>query len=86
MRLALLLLAIAIASLARSGAVRAEFNCFQTPGEGIRCACIGASDCAEMTSSGSCKSEAACDMGELGAIICSCKASHAAKVGGRPLS
>jgi hypothetical protein len=85
-RLALLVLALAIASLAGSGAARAEFNCFQTPGEGISCACIGASDCAEMTSSGSCKSEAACDKGELGAIICSCKGSHAAKVSGRPFT
>ena len=34
MRLALLLFAIVIASLAGSEAARAEFNCFQTPGEG----------------------------------------------------
>ena len=84
MRLALLVLALAIALLAGSGKARIEFNCFQTPGEGNRCSCIGASDCSDMKNSGSCKAEAACDKGELGAIICSCKAAHAAKVSGRP--
>ena len=84
MRLALLVLALAVASLAGSMGAGAEFKCFQTPDEGIRCACIGASDCGEMKNSGNCKSEAVCDKGELGAIICSCKAAHPAKVGGRP--
>ena len=65
-----------IASLAGSMGAGAEFICFQTPGEGIRCACIGASDCSEMRNSGSCKSEAECDKGELGAIVCSCKATR----------
>jgi hypothetical protein len=71
MRVALLVLTFTIASLAGSMGARAEFNYFQTPGEGMRCACIGASDCSEMKNSGSCKSEAACDEGELGAIVCS---------------
>ena len=74
MRIALLILTLMIASLAGSMGAGAEFNCFRTPGEGIRCACIGASDCSEMRNSGSCKSEAECDKGELGAIVCSCKA------------
>ena len=84
MRAALLVLILMSAPLAGSMGAGAEFKCFQTPGEGIRCACIGASDCGEMKNSGNRKSEAVCDKGELGAIICSCKAAHAAKVGGRP--
>jgi hypothetical protein len=83
MRLALLVLALAVASLAGIVGAGAEFNCFKTPGEGTRCACIGASDCSQMKNSGSCKSEAECDKGELGAIICSCKAARA-NVGGTP--
>jgi hypothetical protein len=79
MRIALLVLTLTIASLSRSMDARAEFNCFQTPGEGVRCACIGASDCSEMKNSGSCKSEAECDKGELGAIVCSCKATRTPK-------
>jgi hypothetical protein len=82
MRIALLVLTLTMASLAGSMGAGAEFNCFQTPGEGIRCACIGASDCSEMKNSGSCKSEAECDKGELGAIVCSCKA---ARSGPRPM-
>ena len=77
MRIALLILTLMIASLAGSMGAGAEFNCFQTPGEGIRCACIGASD------SGSCKSEAECDKGELGAIVCRCKAARTPKADGR---
>ena len=54
MRAALLVLILISAPLAGSMGAGAEFKCFQTPGEGIRCACIGASDCSEMKSSGSC--------------------------------
>jgi hypothetical protein len=79
MRVALLVLTLTIASLVGSRGSRAEFNCFQTPGEGIRCACIGASDCSDMKNSGSCKSEVECDKGELGAIVCSCKAARTPK-------
>jgi hypothetical protein len=79
MRTALLVLTLTIASLAGSMDARAEFNCFQTPGEGVRCACIGASDCSEMKNSGSCKSEAECDKAELGAIVCSCRAALSPK-------
>jgi hypothetical protein len=43
------------------------------PGEGSRCACIGANDCTEMKNSDSCKSEAECDKGELGAIFAAAK-------------
>ena len=74
MRAALLVLTLTMASLEVSVSAQAEFNCFQTPGEGVRCACIGTTDCSEMKNSGSCKSEPMCDKGELGAIICSCKA------------
>jgi hypothetical protein len=79
MRLALLVLILTIGSFAGSMGAGAEFNCFKTPGEGIRCACMGASDCSEMKNSGSCKSEAECDKGELGAVVCSCKAARTPK-------
>jgi hypothetical protein len=79
MRVALLVLTLTMASLAGSMRAGAEFNCFQTPGEGIRCACIGASGCSEMKNSGSCRSEPECDNGELGAIVCSCKAARTPK-------
>jgi hypothetical protein len=74
MRFALLIVTLTLVSLTWNWNASAEFNCFETPGEGSRCACIGANDCAEMKNSGSCKSEAECDKGDLGAIICSCKA------------
>ena len=35
-------------------------------------------DCSEMKNSGRCNSEAECDKGELGAVMCSCKA-HASR-------
>jgi hypothetical protein len=74
MRFALLIITLTLASLAWNRNASAEFNCFETPGEGARCACIGANDCTDMKNSDSCKSEAECDKGDLGAIICSCKA------------
>ena len=85
MRVALLVLILMMASLLGSMRAGAEFNCFRTPGEGIRCACIGASDCSEMKNSGSCKSEAECDKAELGAIICSCKAAPSPKADRRSM-
>lgn len=60
MRVALLVVILALASLGWNWDARAEFNCFETPGEGSRCACIGANDCTEMKNSDNCKSEAAC--------------------------
>jgi hypothetical protein len=81
MRVALLVLNLTMASLAGSMRAGAEFNCFQTPGEGIRCACIGTRDCSDMKNSGSCKSEVECDKRELGAIICSCKAARTPRQG-----
>ena len=83
MRGALLVVTVALASLTGSLDAWGEFNCFETPGEGVRCACIGASDCSEMKNSGSCKSVAECDKGELGAIICSCAAARSSRAGGR---
>ena len=80
MRVALLVVILALASLGWNWDARAEFNCFETPGEGD--ACIGANDCTEMKNSDNCKSEAACDKGELGAIICSCKAARPSKAVG----
>ena len=56
------------ASLVGSLDAEAEFNCFATPGEGVRCACIGLNDCSEMKNSDSCKSDPECDKNELGAI------------------
>jgi hypothetical protein len=41
MRVALLVVILALASLGWNWDARAEFNCFETPGEGSRCACIG---------------------------------------------
>jgi hypothetical protein len=82
MRVALLVLSLAVTSLVGSLDARAEFNCFETPGEGVRCACIGENDCGEMKNSDSCKSDPQCDKGELGAIICSCKAARTSKAGG----
>jgi hypothetical protein len=83
MRVALPVLALTAASLVGSLDAWAEFNCFETPGEGVRCACIGASDCGEMKNSDSCKSDPQCDKGELGAIMCSCKAGRTSKAGSR---
>ena len=81
MRVALPVLALTAASLVGSLDAGAEFNCFETPGEGVRCACIGASDCGEMKNSDSCKSDPECDKSELGAIICSCKAVRTSRTG-----
>ena len=47
MRIALLVLTLAVASLVGSLDAGTEFNCFATPGEGVRCACIGLNDCSE---------------------------------------
>jgi hypothetical protein len=55
---------------------RADFNCFESYGDGRRCACVGTSDCSQMRISNSCKSDPQCDKSELGAIICSCKAAE----------
>ena len=84
MRVALLVVTVTLASLLGSLDAWVEFNCFDTPGEGFRCACIGANDCTEMKNSDNCKSEAECDKGELGAIVCSCKAARTSKASGRP--
>jgi hypothetical protein len=75
MRLALLtLLMVQVLLLTHSAG--ATFNRFDTPGQGRRCACIGSNDCSEMRKSGNCKSSPECDNGELGAIICSCRAAR----------
>ena len=52
-----------------------DFSCFDTPDNGRRCACVGSGECDEMLKSGDCKSKPHCDDGELGPIICSCKAA-----------
>jgi hypothetical protein len=65
--------------LALAPSAEAAFRCFDTPDSGRRCACMGAAECGEMLKSGDCKSTPRCDKGELGPIICSCKASRAAK-------
>jgi len=74
MRAALLILII-VEALFLSPSGWAKFNCFETPGEGRRCACVGSGDCSEMQKSGACKSTPDCDNSQLGAIICSCKAT-----------
>jgi hypothetical protein len=81
MRAALLVLTLAAASLLGSLNAWSKFDCFETPGEGRRCACIGTGNCSEMKSSDSCKSDPQCDKSELGAIICSCKAVRTSRSG-----
>ena len=45
----------------------ADFNCFESYGDGRRCACVGTSDCSQMRISNSCKSDPQRDKSELGA-------------------
>jgi hypothetical protein len=78
MRIALLLLTI-LETLFLTRSAGATFNCFDTPGQGRKCACIGSNDCSEMRKSGNCKSSPECDNSELGAIICSCKAERTSR-------
>jgi hypothetical protein len=73
MRAILFALAIAALTLLSTDALTA-FDCFDTPQRERRCACTGGSNCIELEKSGNCKSDFKCDDGELGAIICSCKA------------
>ena len=75
-----LLTSVLIASLALAHPAGAAFRCFDTPGHGPRCACIGPGDCDAMLKSGNCRSDPECDKGELGAKICSCKAKRTAKI------
>src|SRR5262245_14958059 len=42
---------------------RGEYNCFESYGGERRCACIGTSDCSQMKTSNSCKSDPKCDTG-----------------------
>jgi hypothetical protein len=79
MRVVLLVLTLAVVSLV--GDAWAAFKCFETPGEGRRCACIGAGNCSEMKNSDSCTLGPECDKSELGAIICSCKAARTSRTG-----
>ena len=65
MRVILLVLTLAVVSLVGSLDAWAAFNCFETPGEGRRCACIGAGNCSEMKNSDSCTSGPECDKIEL---------------------
>ena len=77
MRTALRVLTIVVgASFLSHSDARATFDCFETPEEGRRCACVGVDGCSEMQKSGSCKSDPECDNRQLGAIICSCKAAR----------
>jgi hypothetical protein len=75
MRAALLTITIVAALFLALSNARATFNCFETPQGERRCACIGGSNCSEMQKSANCKSGFKCDDGELGAMVCSCKAS-----------
>lgn len=78
MRAVLFALAIGSPTILSANA-RAAFNCFDTPQRERRCACTGGSNCIELEKSGNCKSDFKCDDGELGAIICSCKAVRLSK-------
>jgi len=81
MQSALLVLILAATSFLGSLEARATFKCFETPGEGRRCACTGATDCSKMKNSDSCKSDPKCDNSELGVIICSCKTAQTSRTG-----
>ncbi len=74
MRTALLTLAL-LEAFALTHRAQASFSCFDTPDSGRRCACVGSGECDELLKSGDCRSKARCDNGELGPIICSCKAA-----------
>jgi hypothetical protein len=78
MRRALLRLLI-VPVLLLTPSAGAAFGCFDTPGQGRKCACIGENDCDGMEQSGSCKSNPDCDKSELGALVCSCKAARGAR-------
>jgi hypothetical protein len=74
-----LLAATLLGASALTHPATAAFRCFDTPESGQRCACVGSGECDEMLRSGVCKSTPQCDKHELGSMICSCKASRAAK-------
>jgi hypothetical protein len=76
MRLALLTI-IVVAAFSVPAEARTDFDCFVTPQGETRCACEGDESCRAMDNSTSCVSEPECDNGELGAVICSCKATPA---------
>jgi hypothetical protein len=76
---ALLMLAVLVCSLLTPADAGAGFNCFDTPQGERRCACIGANACDELQQSDSCQSDLKCDKGELGAVVCSCRATRDAK-------
>ena len=78
MRATLLSLTVAIA-LFPSRLFAQEFNCFDTPEGGQRCACMGVAACGEMRQSGNCKSDPLCDQGQLGVVVCSCDAGRASR-------
>jgi hypothetical protein len=73
MRLPLLMIAIVAAGVSCAHA-RTDFYCFVTP-VGERCACEGTESCRALHNSNSCVTDPECDDGELGIIICSCKAT-----------
>jgi hypothetical protein len=76
MRLALLTIVI-VAAFGLPAEARTDYDCFVTPQGETRCACEGDESCRAMHNSSSCISEPECDNGELGAVICSCKATPA---------
>jgi len=74
MRLALLTIVIVAAFGVPRADARTDFYCFVTP-VGERCACEGTESCRALHNSNSCVTDPECDDGELGIIICSCKAT-----------
>jgi hypothetical protein len=78
MRLALLTILIVAAFGVPRADARTDFYCFVTP-EGERCACEGTESCRALDNSNSCLTDPECDDGELGIIICSCKATPASR-------
>jgi len=78
MRLALLTIIIVAALGVPRADARTDFYCFATP-VGERCACEGDDSCRALHNSDSCVSDPECDDGELGIIICSCKATPSSR-------
>jgi hypothetical protein len=79
MRLALLTI-VMIAALGLPAQAGTDFDCFVTPQGETRCACEGDDSCRAMDNSKACVTDPECDDGELGVMICSCKATPASRL------
>jgi hypothetical protein len=78
MRPALLTIVI-VAAFGLPAEARTDFDCFVTPHGETRCACEGTESCRALDNSNACVTDPECDNGELGPVICSCKATPASR-------